>query len=173
MTYEELSKITGEPLREVNFTLPRNPIACIETLRKLEGFEGFDPTQEVLHCDKPGTGSVDAPKAFSLKLTSVTLDKIDMQPTTTDEELVLKHCRKTRKLLALMTKHVDDLKITGSKEMILWIVKCLEAVFGEIKLIWHVFTNCGVQHHQIEDCTQITLDQIAYIAALKPIQHAH
>ena len=34
--------------------------------------ENFDPQTEVLHCDKPGTGLVDAPRAFSMKLKRVT-----------------------------------------------------------------------------------------------------
>ena len=57
--------MTGEPLREVNFTLPSQ-------LRQIPGFESFDPVTEVLHCDKPGTGSVDAPRCFSIKLGRVT-----------------------------------------------------------------------------------------------------
>ena len=40
----------------MNFTLPRNPIACTETPWRLEACGGFDPAQEVFHCDKPGTG---------------------------------------------------------------------------------------------------------------------
>ena len=58
VTHEELSRITGEPVREVNFTLPRY---CSDMLRQIEGLETFNPDKEVLHCDKPGTGSVDAP----------------------------------------------------------------------------------------------------------------
>ncbi len=65
VTYDELAKLTGEPLREVNFYLPASNIPL---LRKLPGFENFDPMKEVLHCDKPGTGLVDAPRAFSIKL---------------------------------------------------------------------------------------------------------
>ena len=65
VTYEELSKLTGEPMREVNFYLPAN---CIPILRLVPGFEDFDPQREVLHCDKPGTGLTDAPRAFSIKL---------------------------------------------------------------------------------------------------------
>ena len=59
VTYEELAKLTGKPAREVNFYLPANNIPL---LRQLPGFEDFDPQTEVLHCDKPGTGLVDAPE---------------------------------------------------------------------------------------------------------------
>ena len=73
VTYEELAEQTGEPLREVNFILPPY---CIPFLRKVPGFEDFNPTHEVLHCDKPGTGCNDAPRCFSLKLSKVTRDLV-------------------------------------------------------------------------------------------------
>ena len=171
VTYEELHEITGETLREVNFTLPygEDVIACS---RQVEGFENFDPKTEVLHCDKPGTGSVDAPRAFSLKLASVTQGKCDLQPTTNDEELCLKHCRKTGKLLVIMTKHVDDLKIAGeTKEEVLKVMNMLSEAFGPVEVDWHDFTNCGVRHIQDPRDMSITLDQCAYIDALKVIEH--
>jgi hypothetical protein len=69
VTYDELAKLTGERPREVNFYLPASNIPV---LRKVKGFENFNPATEVLHCDKPGTGLVDAPRVFSLKLSSIT-----------------------------------------------------------------------------------------------------
>ena len=50
------------PIREVNFYLPHTSNAI---LKQVPGFETFNPMTEVLHCDKPGTGSVDAPRCFS------------------------------------------------------------------------------------------------------------
>jgi hypothetical protein len=69
VTYKELAALTGEPEREVNFYLPA---ANISLLRRIPGFETFDPQTEVLHCDKPGTGLADAPRAFSINLRMVT-----------------------------------------------------------------------------------------------------
>ena len=57
MTYEELAEITGAPMLEVNFYLPQGSVAI---LQRLDGFTDFNPAFEVLHCDKPGTGLVDA-----------------------------------------------------------------------------------------------------------------
>ena len=62
VTYEELSSLTGEPIREVSFYLPGN---CVSILKQVPGFEDFNEHTGVLHCDKPGTGLVDAPGAFS------------------------------------------------------------------------------------------------------------
>jgi hypothetical protein len=167
VSYEELSKITGEPPREVNFYLPPGSVGL---LSKLPGFEGFDPSTEVCHCDEPGTGLVDAPRAFSIKLASVTKDKCGLLPTTVDGELCLEH--HNGELVCMLAKHVDDLKIIGPKATVLWIVKELEAVIGPLKLDWNAFTNCGVRHIQDVITKEISLDQIEYISALKPIQHA-
>ena len=129
VTYTELAKITGEPLREVNFYLPQY---CTPLIRQVPGFEHFDPIREVIHCDKPGTGSVDAPRCFSLKLKQVT-DKIGMKSCTIDPELCIMHKQRSSAsssnqrnnldtLVALMTKHVDDLKICGTKDAVTWIL---------------------------------------------------
>ena len=112
VTYEKLAALTGEPMREVNFYLPASNISL---LRQIKGFEDFDPQNEILHCDKPGTGLVDAPRAFSLRLRSVTENKCNMKSSKVDPELCMRHHHGssdlTPRLLASLTKHVDDLKI--------------------------------------------------------------
>ena len=167
VTYEELSELTGEPIREVNFTLPQQ---CVGILRQVPGFEDFDEHVEVLHCDKPGTGLVDAPRAFSMKLSMVTKDKCHMMPTSVDNELVVKFDQ--GHLVCIMAKHVDDLKLTGKTDVIVWVLTQIEKVFGELKIIWHEFTNCGLRHIQDKTTLEISLDQEEYIKNLKPIQHA-
>ncbi|MFM7977795.1 MAG: hypothetical protein ACKPKO_00635, partial [Candidatus Fonsibacter sp.] len=69
VTYKELAEATGEPLREVNFVCPAY---CIALLRQIPGYETFNPTLEVLHCEKPGIICNDAPRCFSLELAQVT-----------------------------------------------------------------------------------------------------
>ena len=83
VSYEELAAETGEVQREVNFELPASTAAV---LQQVPGYEDFDHRLEVLHCDKPGTGLRDAPRAFSRKLRKVT-DEIGFQGTTADPEL--------------------------------------------------------------------------------------
>ena len=166
VTYKELSEQTGEPIREVNFYLPSH---CNDILRQVPGFEDFNENSEVLHCDKPGTGLVDAPRAFSMKLALVTKNKCRMIPSTVDGELVLKF--ENGKLLCLMAKHVDDLKLTGERKIIEEILKQIQDVFGELKIEWHSFTNCGLRHIQDPGTFGITLDQEEYVKNLKPIIH--
>ena len=71
MTYKEISDLTGEAERIVHFTLPPGSAVI---LRRIPGFEDFGERYEVLGCTKPGTGTKDAPRAFSLKLRSITQD---------------------------------------------------------------------------------------------------
>ena len=175
VTYEELAERTGEPMREVNLELTR---AAAELLKHVPGFEDFNWQTEVLHNDKPGTGLVDAPRAFSMKVGQV-LEQCGLRPISVDEEVwVLTEQQgnshkdsEAGALRLLLTKHVDDLKMTGPKERIQKVLDALEKVFGKLVEHWDQFTNCGMRH--ISDLTKgtITVDQDEYIAALKPIVH--
>ena len=167
VTYEELAKLTGEPAREVNFYLPAYNMS---QLRQIPGFETFDPRTEVLHCDKPGTGLVDAPRAFSLKLQMVTRDKCGLQPSTIDQELCYYH-DKHGELKLIMTKHVDDLKFAGDPDVIHTVMTEIQKVFGELKVNKYEFTNCGVRHVQCPKTLAVSLDQIHFANTLKPIAH--
>ena len=65
MTYKEIQECTGEPERDVFFTLSPGSAAM---LRRIPGYETYDERYECLRCLKPGTGTKEAPRAFSLKL---------------------------------------------------------------------------------------------------------
>ena len=70
-----------------------------------------------------------------------------------------------------MTKHVDDLKVCGKTSAVTWILAQIEKVFGQLKIEWHNFTNCGLRHMQDPQSKCITPDQIQYIARFKTITH--
>ena len=127
VTYKELAELTGERPREINFYLPA---ADIPLLRTLPGFEGFDPQKEVLHCDKPGTGLVDAPRAFQVKLVGILTKKCGMRQSSVDNELCFKHSG-AGVLLCIMTIHVDDLKIAGEHAGVQELLKILERESSE------------------------------------------
>ena len=143
VTYDELSRLTGEKKREVNFYLPA---ANVHLLKRVAGFESFDPSREVLHCDKPGTGSVDAPRCFSLKLSICTTQDCGMTSSTVDHELCTLHVN--GELKVIMTKHVDDLKVAGERKYVDFVLGKIQAMFGNLKIEWNCFTNCGVRHTQ-------------------------
>ena len=71
MDFAETARHTGTPLRAVEFDLhPRD----IPILRKLKGFENFDPRTETLRMIKPIYGLKDAPRAWRQKLHQVLTD---------------------------------------------------------------------------------------------------
>ena len=170
LTYEELAQLTGEPKRNVAFVLPKG---AVKQLRKLEGFADFNEDLEVLACTKPGTGCKDAPRAFSLKLALVTRSpSLALVPTTMDTELELQH--QDKELIAMLGKHVDDVKLAGKKANVMKIVKAIEDTFGKVTSSYSGdqisdFTNCGVRHTRHPDGS-VCMDQDEYIAALKPIR---
>ncbi|MCP4853985.1 MAG: hypothetical protein GY903_05790, partial [Fuerstiella sp.] len=71
--------------------------------------------------------------------------------------------------MAVLTKHVDDLKMSGQAERLKQIIDALESVFGKMTQHWNEFQNCGMRHRRNTETHVITVDQIEYIAALKPI----
>ena len=169
-TYQELEALTGDAPREVCFTLPRG---MAELIRQIPGYETYDEKIHCLECDKPGTGSKDAPRAFSIKLATVTRNpRVGLVPTTFDSELEVKHrmVNGKPKLVLMIAKHVDDIKVTGEPEEVAILMKELEHVFGKLTVSKNEFTNCGVHHTRHPDGS-ITLDQNEYISALIPIKH--
>ena len=127
VTYEELAQLTGEKKREVNFYLPT---WSIPLLRQVPGFENFDPKTEALRCDKPGTGLVDAPRAFSMKLSQITRDKCKLIPSQVDPELCFRH--DNGRLVCILTKHVDDIKMAGEPDIVKMVLRHLEERFCEL-----------------------------------------
>ena len=74
-------------------------------------------------------------------------------------------------LVCLMTIHVDDLKIAGRPDVVKHVLTTLQQEFGELKILWNDFTNCGVHHEQDTKTKEITLNQIAFANNLRPIAH--
>ena len=156
-TYKELAEATGEQERIVCFKLPPGSAAL---LRKFPGFENFDETIHCLQCIKPGTGTKDAPRAFSLKLRKTTW-ATGLRGTSYDPEFEVKKD-------LLTAKHVDDVNMGGKEPMIDGYTEVVEKVFGKCKLNKHQFTNCGVQYTMDKD-HNVIMDQDDYIKTLRPI----
>ena len=166
MTYQEMSELTGEDEHEVHFDLPAREA---EYLKQVPGFEGFDPRKETLKCLKPGTGCRDAPRAFALKLAQFTRSEaIGLRPSLYDSELELKHVG--GHLVLLLVKHVDDIKIAGEPREVDTLVAHLESGFGKLAYQENTFTVCGLTHVRHSDGS-IEMNQDAYLAAMRPIQH--
>ena len=159
-TYRELAEATGEKERVVCFRLPPGSAAF---LRKFPGFEDFDETKHCLQCIKPGTGTKDAPRAFSLKLRNTT-QKIGLRPTCYDPEFEVKQD-------LLTAKHVDDVNMGGLESEINHYQKEVEKVFGPCKINKRQYTNCAVRS-TLTDQHDVISDQDEYIKTLRPIVHS-
>jgi hypothetical protein len=164
ITYQQLHEQTGQPLRDVAFSLPQ---ATVPALQKLEGYAKFDPRSEVLRLLKPGTGLKDAPQCFSLRLRQVT-KACGLKQALLDSELLFRHDQQGN-LIFVMSIHVDDLKFAGLPHITAEVVQKVQATFGELRTIERVFTNCGVKHTQSANDHSVIMDQTTYLASLKPI----
>eukprot|EP00959_Pyramimonas_sp_CCMP1952_P388265 8136134-Pyramimonas_sp.AAC.1 len=106
-TYQELAEASGEKERVVCFTLPPGSATV---LRTLPGFEHYDESKHCLQCLKPGMGTEDAPRAFSLKLRRTT-GGFGLRPASCDDEF-----ETSDNLLA--AKHVDDINMAGTEDTV-------------------------------------------------------
>ena len=106
-------------------------------------------------------GTTYAPRAFSLKLRSLT-DKSGLAPTSYDAELEL-----GRDILT--AKHVDDINMAGSVDPLQQYVAKVEQTFGASKRSYDTFTNCGARYSKTAH--KVAMDPVEYIATFRPIQH--
>eukprot|EP00959_Pyramimonas_sp_CCMP1952_P172067 3595328-Pyramimonas_sp.AAC.1 len=81
------------------------PPGSAQVLRALPGFSSYDESRHCLGCLQPGTGTKDAPRAFSLKLRTTTR-AMGLTPTSYDSEFEFSQD-------VLTAKHVDDINMTG------------------------------------------------------------
>ena len=167
LSYEEIHKRTGEPLRQVYFILPTGSAAL---LRRVPGFEHYDERTMCLQCLSPGTGTGDAPRAFAMKLANVTRGpSCGYKPLTFDPQTEVRHEGTTLK--GVMAKHVDDMKATGPRAEIDRMRRSIEAEFGKLDYKEGVFTCTGIRH-TLAPTGDVTLDQDEYVESLKTITHA-
>ena len=103
----------------VCFTIPPGSAPI---LRKIKGLEHFDEAIHVPRGPKPGTGTKDAPRVFSVKLRK-TSRAIGLLPFAYDQEF-----EKMDGLL--VAKHVDDINMAGEEKNIEYYQKKVDAVFG-------------------------------------------
>ena len=118
--------------------------------------------------EKPGNVRNACPKLLLIGLAQVTRSLCGLKPST----LRMQHKVESSKprLVVLITKHVDDLKLIGIKEEIVAVLQYKE--HGTLKLAWHNFTDCGARRRQDVKTQEIVLDPHEYIVSLRIIAHA-
>ena len=104
LTFAQLAHRTGEPLRSVQFDVPRGSVPL---LSKVPGFECFDLVLECLDMIKPVIGTVYAPLGWHIPLDDA-LRLAGLTPTQADPQVYVKH--RNQRLVQIVSTHVDDLK---------------------------------------------------------------
>ena len=122
-------------MHETNVASPR---PCVYALCQNKGFETFNPDRGALHCDRPGTGTVDAPRSSSIKLPGVLIG-LGIKARALGPEAWFLHTP-AGELAMLMTERVGDLKAAGPGNDIVRVLSCFQQAFGDIKL------NRGTSH---------------------------
>ena len=162
MTFQELSKLTGQPAREVSFVPPKG---SEQYFQELPGLRDLNFAVEVLRLLKPAYGLKDAPKAWRTRLDQA-LRSLGGRPLHTDGSLYV-FFGPDKKLQLALSCHVDDLKGCGVAATESAVLRGLAAQFGELKVSRKEFDHCGIKYCQQTD--KITLSQDHYAAQLRAI----
>ena len=93
-------------------------------------------------------------------------ESFGVQSSTVDPELEL--LLRQGSLVMAILKHVDDLKMIGARQEIEKFIPHLSRTFCKMEIEWKDFTFCGV-HHVQDESGDISMDQIKFLAACKPI----
>ena len=137
------------------------PPGSAAIIRQFPRHDDFDEAIHCLRCVKPGTGTKDAPRAFSLKLRKTTTNS-GLKGTSFEPEFEV--CDNLR-----TAKHVDDKNLTVTEVKLEEYVVIVEGEFGQCKVNKHEFTCVGVRHKKETNTGDVVLDQDEYIKIMRPI----
>ena len=161
LSFEEVSRLTGQPLRSVQLQLPDG---AGEIIRDIPGLCGMDFSTEVLNRLKRGYGLRDAPRLWMQRLKQCLLE-LGLRPLKTDPQTYVMH--DSGSLQSMLTVHVDDLKITGSAETIERILARLRDHFDKIKVEMNEFEHLGLKHRRVAE--GFVISQQHYVEQMRPI----
>ena len=123
MTFKEISELTGEPLRAVEFYLSEED--C-QLLRLIPGYEDFNSETECLSNEKPIYGLKDAPRAWRVKLDIVLRSwkgggsPGQLLPALTSPEIYMAHFQDDRHHMINMTSNsvaiLDQAKLSDERQ---------------------------------------------------------
>ncbi len=162
LSFKELSELTGEPLRVVQFELHPDDI---KLLREISGYSDFNPRTEVIEMVKAVYGLKDAPRAWRKKLHLI-LEEFGLKSLYADPQLYVLHDTRV-KLNMILSAHVDDLKGGAPKTVAMELLKHLEKHVGTCTQEWANFTHVGIEH--VTRANGIYTHQEKYVASLREI----
>jgi hypothetical protein len=162
VTFEELSSLTGEPIREVAMT---PPTGTEKYFREIPGLENINFSTHVLGMKKAVYGLKDAPRAWRIKLDR-TLRELGGHPLASDGALYVWHDT-AGKLQLIISTHVDDKKGAGEEKVRQKVKQGLEKAFGKLKEQVKTFEHCGILHEQSDG--KIIQHQNHYVKQLNTV----
>ena len=162
-TFSEVAEQTSTQIRDVSFMPPKD---CNDEIKRLAGFETWDPVHEVLHLLRPVYGLKDAPKMWKRKLND-TLLKLGGIPAPTDNSVYCFY--KGSRLTAAIATHVDDIKGCGEVSVIKALLEGLTQAFGTLKTSFREFEHCGLIHRQTQLGVEISQDHYAKQLRVVPL----
>ena len=87
LTFEQAAQLKDEVRRDVQFTVPPG---SVNILKRLPGYQDFNPAREVLRMLRCGFGLKDAPRLWNKILRQV-LSQLGMTPLQSDPQLFVWH----------------------------------------------------------------------------------
>ena len=145
-------------------------MGSVGILRKIPGFESYDEQTDILLSLKASTGTVGAPRAFSLKLAKITQGPpFYLAPLSRDPEVEVSHLSGLLRLA--ICKHIDDITCIGLPRDISLFKETLESVFGKLKYHEKSLTNTGIVHNMSPDGS-ISMSQTSYIQGIQPMSRS-
>ena len=178
LTFEQAAELKDEVRRDVQFTVPPG---SVNILRRLPGYGDFNPMKEVLRMLRCGFGLKDAPRLWKKVLRKV-LQDLGLMPTQSDPQLYVWHASETesgpsglangkasKRLVLILSTHVDDFKGAGEEWYRQRLIEGLEKEFSTLKIKTGHFECVGVMHEQDPVTFEVWTHQHHYVPQIKEI----
>ena len=162
-------------LQEKGISIPKRTVIVIPPANVWRHFASMDPSfaieeEELGHvgllCQKPCYGLNDAPLAWQLCLHAALKEAGGAQSVLDDCFWFWKDTK--GQLLAVLTTHVDDLGVAGTKKLLEQIFALLTQKFGKIAVQELPFVHCGTRYSRIPQ--GIKMDQEDFAMNLKTVE---
>ena len=163
-TFSELES-SGFKRQPCAFIPPKDPFDFWEMIKQLDPkMRGGDGYAFELH--KAAYGLKDAPLLWNLRIAMVIIKVMKLKRSAHDG--CVYYLIRKENLVLILSLHVDDTLLSGSKMWLEWCHSELEKHFGKLKKECSAFRHFGVDVKRMSDGS-IALDQTEYLKLLKPI----
>ena len=178
LTFDQAAQLKDEVHRDVQFTVPPG---SVNILKRLPGYQDFNPLTEVLRMLRCGFGLKDAPRLWNKVLRKV-LQDLGLTPLQSDPQLYVWHASHgssgasaltnsvaSKRLVLILSTHVDDFKGAGESEYRQKLIAGLEKEFSTLKIKTGNFECVGVMHEQDPSTFEVWTHQHHYVPQIKEI----